>query len=138
MGSRHLRNLQHIMKERQEILECHALRSSQRRLLQQVEESLTKEFSSWDNVDGSYDCIFITNPTSMHYETLQQAVGHSKRIFIEKPVFFSGQEDLSRIEITPEHVCYVAAPLRYTGIVQYLKQYLQDKNVFKAEELEEI
>ena len=84
MGSRHLRNLQHIMKERQENLECHALRSSQRKLPQQVEESLTKEFSSWDTVDGNYDCIFITNPTSMHYKTMQKAVLHSKRIFIEK------------------------------------------------------
>lgn len=132
MGSRHLRNLHYIMKERSEIIVCHALRSSKRRLPQQVEEILTKEFSAWDNVDGNYDCIFITNPTYMHYETLQQAVLHSKRIFVEKPVFFSGQEDLSQIKITPEHVCYVAAPLRYTGIVQYLKQYLQDKNVFSV------
>lgn len=132
MGSRHLRNLQHIMKERQENLECHALRSSQRRLSQQLEESLNKEFLSWDNVDSNYDCIFITNPTSMHYETLEQAVLYSKRIFIEKPVFFSGQEDLSQIKITPEHICYVAAPLRYTEIVRYLKQYLQNKNVFSV------
>ncbi len=132
MGSRHLRNLQHIMKERQEYLECHALRSSQRKLPRQVEKSLTKEFLSWDNVDSNYDCIFITNPTAMHYETLHQAVWHSKRIFIEKPVFLSGQEDLSQIKITPEHICYVAAPLRYTGIVRYLKHYLQDKNVFSV------
>ena len=83
-------------------------------------------------MDSRYDCIFITNPAALHYETLQQAVSHSRKIFIEKPVFFSGQEDLYKIDITSEQICYVVAHLRYTGIVQYLKDYLQDRNVFSV------
>ncbi len=132
MGTRHLRNLHKLMKGKNEGLECHALRSSKRKLSGQVESSLVRTFLSWDEVDSGYDCIFITNPTIMHYETLQHALLRSKKIFIEKPVFFSGQEDLSQLRITSEHICYVAAPLRYTGIVKYLKEYLKDKKVFSA------
>ena len=129
MGTRHLRNLQKIMSERQENLICHALRSSQRPLPEDISIVLSAEFQSWENVDRYYDCIFITNPTISHYTTLQQAVLRCKKIFIEKPVFFSGQEDISQIKLTEDHICYVAAPLRYTEIIQYLKKYLSQEKV---------
>lgn len=130
MGSRHLRNLSQVMVERQEELVCHALRSTKRALGEAEQKALGKEIFSWGEADASYDCIFITNPTALHYETLQQAVTHTKRIFMEKPVFFSGQEDISKLGLIPEHICYVAAPLRYTRIVQYLKDYLPGKRVY--------
>lgn len=130
MGSRHLRNLSQVMAERQEGLVCHALRSTKKALGEDVQEALSREISSWGEADASYDCIFITNPTAFHYKTLQQAVTHTKRIFMEKPVFFSGWEDISKLGLTPEHICYVAAPLRYTRIVQYLKDYLSGKRVY--------
>lgn len=129
MGTRHLRNLQKIMSERQENLICHALRSSRKPLPEDISIVLSAEFQSWENVDSYYDCIFITNPTISHYTTLQQAVLRCKKIFIEKPVFFSGQEDISQIKLTEDHICYVAAPLRYTGIIQYLKKYLSQEKV---------
>ena len=112
MGTRHLRNLQKIMSARQEELICHALRSSPRALSKDLSSLISAEFQSWEDVDFYYDCIFITNPTMSHYTTLQQAVLRSKKIFIEKPVFFSGQEDISQIKLTEDHICYVAAPLR--------------------------
>ncbi len=129
MGIRHLRNLQKIMSERHEELICHALRSSKRILPEDIERALSVEFLSWENVDCYYDCIFITNPTMSHYATLQQAVLHSKKIFLEKPVFFSGNENISQIKFTKEHICYVAAPLRYTGIIQCLKKFLSQESV---------
>ena len=132
MGVRHLRNLRQIMAERRESLVCHALRSTRKIPEKDVQETLSLEFSSWTEVDESYDCIFITNPTALHYETLQPAVYHARKIFIEKPIFFSGQEDLLKLGLTPEHICYVAAPLRYTRIVQYLKEYLHGRKIFSA------
>lgn len=129
IGTRHLCNLKKIMSARQENLICHALRSSQRPLPEDIGIVLSAEFQSWENVDSYYDCIFITNPTISHYTTLQQAVLRSKKIFIEKPVFFSGQEDISQIKLTEDHICYVAAPLRYTGIIRYLKKYLSKEKV---------
>ena len=132
MGTRHLRNLRQIMAERQETLACHALRTTGRVLEEDVQKTLSGEFSSWAETDESYDSIFITNPTALHYGTLQQAVCHAKKIFIEKPVFFSGREDMSKLNFTSEHICYVAAPLRYTRIVQYLKEYLSGRAVFSV------
>lgn len=129
MGTRHLRNLHQIMAERQESLDCYALRSSPRTLEKSVKVLLAGELSSWDEAEEGYDIIFITNPTALHYETLQQALLRSKKIFIEKPVFLSGQEDVANLGLTPEHICYVAAPLRYTRLVRYLKDYLSGKKV---------
>ena len=87
MGTRHLRNLRQLMAEEQEKLVCHALRSTRISLEMDVQGSLDREFYSWAETDEYYDCIFITNPTALHYEALQQAVLHTKKIFIEKSVF---------------------------------------------------
>ena len=36
-----------------------------------------------------YDVVFVTNPTSMHYEAVERFAANTKSFFIEKPVFDS-------------------------------------------------
>ena len=48
--------------------------------------------------DMIYDIIFVTNPTSKHFETIKKCVPYAKNIFIEKPVFSDCEEDISKLE----------------------------------------
>ena len=36
--------------------------------------------------DRQYDAVFVTNPTSMHYETIEKFCQNTQSFFIEKPV----------------------------------------------------
>ncbi len=78
---------------------------------------------SESELDSWYDAVFITNPTSMHYATLRKYNSLSGSFFIEKPVFMTGEEDLS-VFSDNRKIYYVACPLRYTNVIQYLKKHI--------------
>lgn len=82
--------------------------------------------------DVQYDIVFITNPTSMHYETLLKFKDHSKAFFIEKPVFDSTDVDQSIFSQLKGKVCYVACPLRYNSVLQYVKKNIDLSKVHSA------
>jgi len=67
-----------------------------------------------------YDAVFITNPTSLHFDTLKKYGRLSDAFFIEKPVFESGEEDLTEW-MNDGKKYYVACPLRYSNVIQWLK-----------------
>ena len=80
-------------------------------------------------LDAHYDAVFITNPTSMHYQTLKKHISRSDFFFIEKPVFETGDEDITDF-IKTGKVFYTACPLRYTNVIQYLKKNIDFSKVF--------
>jgi predicted dehydrogenase len=53
--------------------------------------------------ERQYDVVFVTNPTSMHYETVEKFAAHTKSFFIEKPVFDSTTVDEKIFETIKEH-----------------------------------
>ena len=132
MGMRHLRNLAKLFRQAGESYEIHAMRSSRRALPDGVKDLVEKEFHSWDSVEYSYDMAFITNPTSEHYHALGQVVCRTKRIFIEKPVFQCANTDVGGLGLTDSHICYVAAPLRYTRAIRYIKEFLAGRKVLSV------
>ena len=69
-----------------------------------------------------YDVVFVTNPTSMHYETVERFAAHTKAFFIEKPVFDSITVDEKIFETIKGIPSYVACPLHYNAVLQYVKQ----------------
>lgn len=79
-----------------------------------------------------YDVVFITNPTSMHYETLLKFKDHSKAFFIEKPVFDSTDVDKRIFSELKDKICYVACPLRYNPVLQYVKNHIDLSKVHSA------
>lgn len=79
-----------------------------------------------------YDILFITTPTSMHYETLRRWVSYAKHIFIEKPVFDRLDYDLDVLSLGSEHVYYVACPLRYNAVLQYAKKNIDMTQIFSV------
>ena len=116
IGSRHLKNLHTICAERGITLAADALRSSLNRPLRPgVAELLRTQFTALDDPAARehYDLAFITNPTSLHAETLQSLRGRAGALFIEKPIFSADQADLDPAALLdPGQKAYVAAPMR--------------------------
>ncbi|MCI9435797.1 MAG: Gfo/Idh/MocA family oxidoreductase [Lachnospiraceae bacterium] len=82
-----------------------------------------KVFYSIDDVPENYDIIFITNPTELHLQTLQQFHKKGKHFFIEKPAVSVHQLELAKsFEKRRNSVYYVACPLRYNAVIQYIKK----------------
>lgn len=104
IGSRHLKNLHTICAERGITLAADALRSSLNRPLRPgVAELLRAQFTALDDpaARGHYDLAFITNPTSLHAETLQSLRGRAGALFIEKPIFSADQAGLDPAALLP-------------------------------------
>lgn len=132
IGTRHCLNLSQICKDNGIPLEIHAVRSTERPLRESLAGLGIKTLRSFEEMDSSYDLIFVTNPTSLHYETLMKVGMKSKRFFIEKPVFENWDEDLSALPISEDAVCYVAAPLRYTSVIQRAERFVKAHRIYSA------
>ena len=73
--------------------------------------------------EQQYDIVFVTNPTSLHEDAIRKFIGHAKAFFIEKPIFgntYVSDELLSQLGAIPN---YVACPLRYNPVLQYVNEY---------------
>ena len=129
IGSRHLKNLHTICAERGITLAADALRSSLNRPLRPgVAELLRAQFTALDDPAARehYDLAFITNPTSLHAETLQSLRGRAGALFIEKPIFSADQAGLDPAALLdPGQKAYVAAPMRWCGVMLALKKRLE-------------
>lgn len=129
IGSRHLKNLHTICAERGITLAADALRSSLNRPLRPgVAELLRAQFTALDAPAARehYDLAFITNPTSLHAETLQSLRGRAGALFIEKPIFSADQAGLDPAALLdPGQKAYVAAPMRWCGVMLALKKRLE-------------
>ncbi len=93
-----------------------------------IEQSIDSVLLSDDELDNRYDVVYITNPTSLHYETLKKYHELSDAFFIEKPVFVTGEEDIS---VFPDQgkKYYVACPLRYCNVIQWLKLNMEFSSI---------
>lgn len=83
-------------------------------------------------VQRDYDMVFITNPTSLHLETAVKFRPHTKSLFIEKPVFNGFEIDDAIIKKLDEIPSYVACPLHYNPVLQYVKQNINLSKVISV------
>lgn len=79
--------------------------------------------------ERQYDVVFVTNPTSMHYEAVERFAAYTKAFFIEKPVFDSTTVDKKIFESIKGIPSYVACPLHYNAVLQYVKQNVNPNDV---------
>lgn len=127
IARRHILNLKKLVGTE---ISIDVLRSGNgNKLDEDFSRNLSNIYFSYDELSGKYDAIFITNPTSKHYETLKKCIDKSDNFFIEKPVFETGEEDISEF-ISLDKVFYVACPLRYTNVIQYLKENIDFSKVY--------
>lgn len=128
IAMRHIRNLRCICFDK----EIHLTVDAFRRKPIPV-KGVDHVYCNPKSLPTDYDAIFITNPTNRHLETLNRFHYNGKNFFIEKPVVSAGQiEEAERFNIRDDVVYYVASPLRYNSVVQWIKTNVKTKDVISV------
>ena len=128
IAKRHIKNLRTISKRRDILLQIDAYRRVQEEM-----DGIDNVYTDFMSIPDDYDVIFITNPTDMHLDTLKKFHEKGKHFFIEKPVVSLKQIDDARQFQTREHsVYYVAGPLRYNAVIQYVKNNIDPDDVISV------
>lgn len=123
IARRHIRNLRAVCNGRGIELRIDAVRRSTAADKKDDELQLGRVYTSYEEMDSEYDAVFITNPTEYHIETLKNTMKYGRNFFIEKPVSSVSQiEEAENLRLKKDAVYYVACPLRYNAVIQYLKE----------------
>ena len=122
IGKRHLINVCEFIRSKGDTYSIDLYRSSMKRELpEEVTSLVCQQLPYSDPVQEDYDLVFITNPTSMHLETALKFLKNTKAFFIEKPVFNTFNIDDNIITQFDNIPSYVACPLRYNPVLQFVK-----------------
>lgn len=127
IGRRHIKNLRDLLRERVVI---HVFRHRRGDVLPEAVLSLIdKEIFNKEDADRKYDAVFVTNPTVMHFNTIKEWWDRTEHFFVEKPIYDClGYDD----SMLAGDRIYVACPLRYSLVYQYIKEFLAGKRVMSA------
>ena len=131
IGTRHLKNLTALCKEKNIPLEAYALRSSARELPDETAALLAGQFTELPQGE-KWDLAFITNPTHLHALSLGQLAGRVDSFFIEKPIFEATGYDLEALGLDQGQKAYVAAPMRWCGAFLALKDQMARLRPYSA------
>lgn len=132
IATRHIKNVYTYLLSQGETFTVDLYRSSWGRPMEdelQVLVSNTYLYADAIPAERVYDVVFVTNPTSMHYETVEKFAAHTKSFFIEKPVFDSTIVDEKIFKTIKSIPSYVACPLHYNAVLQYVKQNINLNDV---------
>lgn len=133
IGKRHLNNVCQLITSQGNTHCIDLYRSSMtRELPEDVNALVSNQYLCSQEVQREYDMVFITNPTSLHLETVIKFRPFTKAFFIEKPVFGSFEVDEQIVAMLDEIPSYVACPLRYNPVLQYLKQNVDMEKVISV------
>ena len=132
IGQSHIKDLAAELAARGISCEIDAVRSSGRALPGDVTTLVKREYRSFAELAGEYDVAYITNPTSLHAETIAALGSRARAMFIEKPVFMSPDEDIDALGLREDGIYYVACPLRFSSAVVRAKEIAQDNKVIAA------
>lgn len=127
IAKRHIRNLTEICNDRGLELQIDAYR---RNPVIEDGVNIQNVYSDYDSIPSDYDAVFITNPTSMHLDTLKKFHDKGQNYFIEKPVVSLDQiDEAMSFPVRSDAVYYIACPLRYNAVIQYLKHNIDIRDV---------
>ena len=135
IATRHLKNVYAYLASQDERCTVDLYRSSLGRSLADELQPLVSNAYLYANeipADRQYDVVFVTNPTSLHYETVERFASHTRSFFIEKPVFDSTEVDEKIFDVIKDIPSYVACPLHYNAVLQYVKQNVEADDVICA------
>lgn len=133
IGNRHLKNVCQLITSQDDTYSIDLYRSSMHReLSEDVKSLIANQYLCSQEVQREYDMVFITNPTSLHLETAVKFRPFAKALFIEKPVFGSFEMDEQIVTMLDEIPSYVACPLRYNPVLQYVKQNVDMEKVISV------
>lgn len=133
IAKRHIRNIDVILQQRQIKAEIDVYRHHVGEASEIKKElPISNVYARTDISDKQYDIFFITCPTAMHYEAIKFCSLHARHLFIEKPVFSEVDADMKGLNLKNNAVYYVACPLRYTSVIQYLKKNIEVNKAFSV------
>ncbi len=135
IGTRHLRNVCALLDKWNDTYTIDLYRSSIGKPMPDDIACLVSNeylFSAELPAQVNYDIVFVTNPTALHYDTLLKFKDNTKSFFIEKPIFNTTEVDTDIWDKLKDVTCYVACPLRYNPVLQYIKKNVQLKKVISA------
>ena len=128
IAKRHIRNLRTVCKENGLGLTIDAFRRNPEQA-----EGVDQVYISKEDMHTEYDAVFITNPTDQHLEMLKRFHNNGKNFFIEKPVVSIEQiEEAKLLNLKENTVYYVAAPLRYNAVIQWIKENVDPRDVISV------
>lgn len=133
IGKRHLMNMSRVLESRGMTYSIDLIR---RKDSKPLDEALGKMISNVYvepyAIPNDYDVMWITGPTHLHYEAIQSFSGKTENMFIEKPVFDRTKVDIAGLSLRAGGIYYVACPLRYTAVIQYVKNNVDLASVYSA------
>ena len=128
IAKRHINNLRYIASQRKLDLQIDAFRRS----LSYI-DGIDHVFTTFEELPNDYDAVFITNPTDAHLEALRMMQQKGRNFFIEKPVVALNQVDSAKkIKLYSDAIYYVACPLRYSAVIQYIKHHMNLENIISV------
>ncbi len=133
IATRHLHNIVEVLGKKGCTYSIDVIRSGRGGTIgDEILPNIVNIYYAYEQVPDDYDILFITNPTSFHYSTIKKYVSKTKHMFIEKPVFDSSSLSLQELNLDPSMTYYVACPLRYSQVVQYMKTQYDLTNVYSV------
>ena len=131
IGRRHFRNTIKYLLEHDCSYQIDVIRSCKgKKLDEDFEKYISEQYSDKETISPDYDVIFITNPTSMHWDSILKYQNCTRSMFIEKPVT-DNMENYTG-DLRQELICYVACPLRYSRVLQYVKKNIALDKVYSV------
>ena len=133
IARRHIGNLTDVCWERSIELTIDVLRMIGRNDVGDIDSKIKHFYYDEKLMPNDYDVIFLTNPTEFHLDMLKKLHDKSRNFFIEKPLTsYKKLEDTFKIPYRENSIYYVACPLRYTDVVQYLKENINISDVISV------
>lgn len=133
IASQHITNLSNICAEQGISLQIDALRHKGANNIVKYGETYDKIENTYFDVEGlpsDYDIIFITNPTDLHMEALKAVHDKANNFFIEKPIVsIKRAEEAAQFVPQTGKNYYVASPMRYKGVIEYIKSNVAPEDV---------
>lgn len=132
IGTRHIKNLVLVAGDREK-LQIDVFRETRHPLDTGIRNCIANEYYQIEEIIPEYDAIFITNPTSLHIETLKRFKDFGHSFFIEKPITDdSTKVDPDLMNALSEKTVYVACPLRYSKVLQRAKKCAENQEIYAA------
>lgn len=130
IAKRHICNLKMIAKEKGFSVRIDAFRHSTNST--KISE-VFYEYHEKGEVPDDYDIVFITNPTERHLSALKDFHNKGNHFFIEKPVVSEKQiAEAEDFPLRENSLYYVACPLRYNPVIQFIKDNIQMEDVISV------
>ncbi len=129
ISTKHIKDLTAITNERGVKCEITVLRRHTGDLPQDLFSYNIIQITELDST--VYDAAFITNPTNLHFQIMEQLKGKTKFYFIEKPIFECTDYDWKTLGLNDKNA-YIACPMRHSEVYKKLKEIVDKNKIFSA------